>query len=171
MKFNIRDSKNREGPGDNIFSKDNVDIDGQIKLKINDKCAEIFTDELGYGTYEIEAILPIIMNKNIVFSPFLYEDDTHELDIEFSRWGSIFTPNCQFVIQPNNVRRFFSFKRNVKCKIDWQKDYVQFEVNGTKWLHKGQMPTKARFHINLWKLKDTKVPETEIIIKSFKFTK
>jgi len=47
---------------------------------------------------------PDQFDRNIVFSPFLYYNDSNEIDIEFSAWGDqspIF--NSQFVVQPGHI--------------------------------------------------------------------
>ena len=102
------------GPGPNNFSAstDNVWVDDEdrLHLKITHRdgtwyCAEVYRMEsLGYGTYTFYLSSYVdLLDKNVVGSPFLYQDDEHELDIEFSRWGVEEGPNAQFVVQPWDV--------------------------------------------------------------------
>jgi len=64
---------------------------------------------LGYGVYEftLEQRLDRLgeADPNVVLGLFLYRDDTHELDIEFARWGATATnaTNADYVNQPNTV--------------------------------------------------------------------
>jgi len=55
-------------------------------------CSEVtLNEEYGYGIYswEIEGDVHSLGNSDpfVVLGLFLYKDDSHELDIEFARWG------------------------------------------------------------------------------------
>ena len=100
------------GPGPNHFSTshDNVWVDGQgrLHLKITQRdgkwyCAEVYQmHPLGYGTFVFQFSSRVdLLNKNVIGSPFIYRDNSHELDVEFSRWGIQSGPNAQFVVQPH----------------------------------------------------------------------
>ncbi|MFO1430152.1 MAG: hypothetical protein U1F76_08440 [Candidatus Competibacteraceae bacterium] len=116
------------GPGPNNFSAspDNVWVDSQgyLHLKITHRnntwySAEVYLmRSLGYRKYIFYLASPVdTLDKNVVGSPFLFNDLTHELDIEFSRWGDDNTAchiplcNAQFVVQPydkpNHRERFY----------------------------------------------------------------
>src|SRR6266568_3108242 len=87
----------RRGPGPNYFSSspENVWVDsqGQLHLKITNRnnrwyCAEVSLEKpLGYGTYEFFVNGRFDqLDPHVVDGLFLYEDDAHEIDIEFGRW-------------------------------------------------------------------------------------
>ena len=89
MKLIIRDSdEKRQGPGNNIFSKNNVKIktineyNDCIEMQIDGSCAEVYYQQIPYGVYELKLLKPIFLPKGIIFAVFLYEDDKHEYDIE-----------------------------------------------------------------------------------------
>ena len=91
-------------PGPNRWSADNAWVDtlGRLHLRITRgadgvwRSAEVMLDtSLGFGTYEFKVDGRIDqLDRNIVFGMFQYPapstgpDFTHEIDIEFSRWGS-----------------------------------------------------------------------------------
>ncbi|HML21176.1 MAG TPA: hypothetical protein PKD09_05990 [Aggregatilinea sp.] len=97
---------------------------------------EMFTsDPVPYGDYcfYVDAALDGL-DAALVFGMFLYEDDAHELDIEFSLWGEPDAPNnAQFVVQRGDgksyAKRFamaFEGAYSTHC-IRWQPDSVVFE--------------------------------------------
>ncbi len=99
------------GPDSNHFSTNTenvwVDSQGRLHLKITTRdgrwyCAEVYSKTpLGYGTYRFLISSRVDqLDKNVVGSPFLYQDEENELDIEFSRWGVVGGPNTQFVVHP-----------------------------------------------------------------------
>ena len=82
------------GPGPSFFSnsEESVWVDDQghlhLKLRIIDNVwhsAQVtLPDALGYGTYQFQiASNPDLLNPNVVFGLFVYEDDFNEIDIEF----------------------------------------------------------------------------------------
>lgn len=154
----IRDTDGkREGPGNNIFSRRNVKIEGpegkeEIIIKATkNSCSEIFiSEELGFGVYSCDVDIPCLP-KGMVLGFFLYKDDENEADIEFSRWNKFFSRNCQFVVQPDVLCRFWNLKRSNQLKIRWEKDHVEFSVNNKKWIHYGSKKKDfGKLHINLW---------------------
>ncbi|HYT29055.1 MAG TPA: glycoside hydrolase family 16 protein [Ktedonobacteraceae bacterium] len=103
----------RRGPGPNYFSSspENVWVDsqGQLHLKITNRnnrwyCAEVSLEKpLGYGTYEFFVNGRFDqLDPHVVDGLFLYEDDAHEIDIEFGRWGKRSGENLQYVLQPGH---------------------------------------------------------------------
>ncbi len=130
------------------------------------------------------------LDKNIVAAVFLYKDDAHEMDIEFSRWNFDIHPNSQFVVQPespSNMRRFDmklsgSYTTHI---IDWQKEQIAFKsIYGhhldnpkkhfliDQWSYNNKQlidDKKFRIHINLWmvnNLPPTDKKEVELILSS-----
>lgn len=105
------------GPGPNLYSKDNVWVDTKGKLhlkirKVNDTwtCAEIYTQNtFGNGQYQfwIESRIDQL-DKNVVLGLFNYPcsnsdcepDYTHEMDIEFARWGNASANNLNYTVWP-----------------------------------------------------------------------
>lgn len=99
----VRDAASA-APGPNAWSSDNAWVDslGRLHLRITRgadgvwRCAEVMLDTaLGFGTYEFKVDGRIDqLDRNVVFGMFQYPqpstgpDFTHEIDIEFSRWGS-----------------------------------------------------------------------------------
>lgn len=167
MNYTIKEGDNL-GPGNNNWRKSNVIIRDEITLKReNNTSAEVDFDFKGYGKYSFECEVPNLP-KNVVFGIFLYADDQHEVDIEFSKWGFWFWPNCQFVIQPNEfksyINRFWTFKKKFKGYIDWQEDYIEFNLNNrTKRINR-KISKEMRFMINLWSIKED-YNQTEVKIK------
>ena len=130
------------------------------------------------------------LDKNIVAAVFLYKDDTHEMDIEFSKWGFDINPNSQFVVQPELHQNMHRFDMNLSGSytthiIDWQKEIIKFKsiyghhLNNPKnhflineWAYNNKQlidDQKYRIHINLWlvnNLPPTDKKEAELILSS-----
>jgi len=193
------------GPGPNHFSTspDNVWVDdqGRLHLKITQRdgkwyCAEVYQmHPLDYGTYIFQLSSRVdLLDKNVVGSPFIHRDDSHELDVEFSRWGVESGPNAQFVMQPyynpGNREQFAMSLSNEDSThiIQWMADLVFFQsAQGHhsdppadqvihQWDYTGKdIPGEGGdlVHINLW-LFDGLVPSdvktAEMVVKSFAFT-
>ena len=112
--WQVRDT-GRGGPGPNVWSPDQVKIDrrGQLVLTISPteqewRCGELNTTErLGFGTYTFEVVGPIgRLDPAIVVGLFTYPtrdvggNATHEIDIEFARWGNARYPSGNYTIWP-----------------------------------------------------------------------
>lgn len=90
-------------PGPNRWAAENAWVDdaGRLHLRITQgadgtwRCAEVRLDgALGLGSYEFKVVGAIDrLDRNVVFGLFQYPDPatgpdfTHEIDIEFARWG------------------------------------------------------------------------------------
>ncbi len=101
--WTVRDAASA-APGPNRWAPENAWVDdlGRLHLRINRgadgiwRCAEVMLDTpLGFGSYEFKVDGRIDQfDRNVVFGMFQYPsastgpDFTHEIDIEFSRWGS-----------------------------------------------------------------------------------
>ena len=81
-------------PGPNSWNNDegavSVDAQGRLHLKVTQRHGAWYSSEvylptsLGYGTYQFDIESPLNqVDTNIVVSPFLYQDDTHELTLNF----------------------------------------------------------------------------------------
>ncbi len=203
----IENSNNqRVSPGPNYWtnSPQNVWVDqnGYLHLKITYSngrwyCAEVTcTQTFGYGTYVFQlASRTDNFDKNIVLGLFAYKDDTHEVDVEFSRWGEEYYPNGWFTVQPRPYiegknQRSFNFQLYGDYSthyFTWNKNSIYFESFGGHY-PLGTQPADniiksftsntrvsavgVKAHINLW-LYQGQAPSdgqpVEVIIKSFKY--
>lgn len=205
--WEVRDSGGeRQGPGGNLFSasKDNVWVDkrGYLHLRLTKddstdpptwRCPEVTAAQAaGYGEYRFFIAGRLDkLDQNVIFSPFLYKDDTHEIDIEFSTWGKAGDPNnAQYVVQPyqappGHLHRFPVVMNGTYSThyFDWEEDTVSFgsvdghysakdQPNATQeYEYSGDDLPKTsdepRVHINIWLLKaqpPTDGHEVEIVI-------
>lgn len=120
------------GPGPNNWDSSSstvwIDSTGSLNLlvhKVAGKwyCAEVWLPTgLGHGTYEFFVKTRTdVIDKNLVNGFFLYQDDTHELDVEWSRWGNGSNPNNgDFGIQPST----FQYWHQDIASGNWQKDRI-----------------------------------------------
>ncbi len=158
-------------------------------------CAEVYTVlPTTYGMHRFYIASRVdSLDPNVVASVFLYKDDNHEIDIEFSKWGSSqFAPsNAQYVVQPEPYtignKHTFNIALNGDYSthyIDWQSSEIRFKsFHGhyleppnpfyqiQSWTYAGaKNPLVAELlyiHINLWLL-DPLNPsgrESELIVK------
>lgn len=189
------------GPGPNHFSDSAesvwVDEDAKLHLKIRQidglwHCAEVWTmAPAGWGNYLfwLESRVDLY-DPNVVAGLFLYQDDDHEIDIEFSRWGDPDYPCGSYTVQPyyhqGNNR---PFEMNLEGSwtshsFNWQPDYVDFQsLHGhyheapdagyviDTWRYSGEdNPSESEemiLHLNLWLmsgLAPTDVNEVELIV-------
>jgi len=136
------------GPGPNNWSDSSgsvwVDGTGSLNLRVRKisgkwNCAEVWLPAgLGRGTYEffIKTRTDII-DRNLVNGFFLYQDDTHELDVEWSRWGNASNPNNgDFGIQPST----FQYWSQAIVSGNWQKDRII-------WTASDGGPDQVRFQV------------------------
>jgi len=174
------------GPGPNLWSDSQesvwVDEKGRLHLKIrkiNGKwhCAEVYTTEFttfGEHRFLIEGDIQHL-DKNVVLGLFVYADDNHEIDIEFSKWGDYNPLDIgSFAVQPytieGNIDRFpvgLDSFRTTQI-IDWQDKYILFnsfqghmlellpqpEYFLNHWIYWGDSNPDSldnlRTHINFW---------------------
>jgi hypothetical protein len=190
------------GPGANHWSDSTesvwVDKEGlHLKIRKIDNvwhCAEV-TSVLPtrYGMHRFYVASRIdLLDKNVVASPFLYKDDSHEVDIEFSRWQKASGNNAQYVVQPynasGNIHRFETKLKRARSThyFDWEPGSIHFNsFRGhtaeprrkrfllQEWTYTGgdnpPQDDELRIHINLW-LVNGKPPsdgkEVEFVLKS-----
>mgnify|MGYP001562299283 CR=1 FL=1 len=172
--MNIRHTIKPSGPGNNIFLKQNVEVNNEITLRTRHdslistlgwSCSEV-SWPAKEGVYELELECPVFLPKGVVCGVFLYQDDNNEIDIEFGRWNKFFNKNCQFVKQGEKPIRFWNFKRNNKIIIYYKKDYVTLCLNNKIYgfNHNSKF---TDFIINLWIYGEP--AEVQVKIKNFKF--
>jgi hypothetical protein len=184
LDWEVRSETGGPGPNNWSDSADSVWVDatGQLHLRIRSAgettwyCSEIRSaSTTRHGMHRFYTASRIDnLDKNVVFSPFLYLDDHTEMDIEFSRWQSSSPPNAQFVVQPapytsSNRRQFtVSLEGDYSTHyIDWRPASVHFKsFHGhyeeppspdlliQDWTYTGGAnPSDSqglRVHINLW---------------------
>lgn len=186
------------GPGPNLWSDDlsnvRVDESGALRLALTRRggewyCAEVSLQRsLGYGRYVFTVSSRVdLLEPGVMGALFVYEDDAHEIDIEFTGAGE-----AQYVVQPHyergNLRGFDldlegDFTTHV---IDWSPNRIVFSsyhghyLNDpeegrliARWTYTGDNIPRAgeeRLHINLW-LRDGAAPSgpEEMVVSGFQF--
>ncbi|HSC79992.1 MAG TPA: carbohydrate-binding protein [Chitinolyticbacter sp.] len=108
------------GPGPNNWDENNawVDASGYLHLKIANRNGSWSSAEVqllnparvGFGTYQFQMLgRPDQLDRNTVFGFFTYPSSdvgpnaTHEIDIEFARWGNDSYPWLNYTVYPNEV--------------------------------------------------------------------
>ena len=199
------------GPGPNLWEEANVWLDpaGGLHLKIRQRdgrwsCAEVTTTQrLGFGRYRFQVEGPIDrLDDHVVLGLFNYPtadvgpDATHEIDIEFARWGIAGNPIGNYTVWPVDktlkpTSKTFGFSLpgvSSTHRFEWSPQRLQFrsfsgfqEADGiplAEWLYEpvdaakriAQKPMPV--HINLW-LFQGRPPrdgrEIEVVIRAFEF--
>ena len=194
-----------KGPGPNYFSdsENNVWLDsaGRLHLKVTYKNNKWYfakittTKSYGYNKYVFYLDSRVdLLDKNMVVGLFTYENDTSEIDIEFSKWGDDLNMNSQYAIQPGykdeNKERFdINYKKSLQTihSIDWKPSEIRFlslfqnddessSIPDTihSWKYTGKhIPThkNEKIKINFWLFRGnppTKNYNCEVIISDFK---
>lgn len=202
----------RGGPGPNAWDENNVWLDAStnLHLKISQRdgkwsCAEITMGKrLGFGRYQFQMTGRIDrFDDNVVLGLFNYPtgdvgpDATHEIDIEFARWGDAKNPMGNYTIWPverslkqvsksfpfdlaqDKTTHYFIWSTNqVQCRSmhghhdDDREEISQWVYSpkeSSKYISQQPMPV----HINLWLFKGLPPKdghEVEVIIQGFKYT-
>jgi hypothetical protein len=201
----------RGGPGPNLWDESNVALDdsGALRLKISHhgdqwSCAEVTLQKrLGFGQYEFQIKGAIDrLDDNVVLGLFNYPtrdvgpDATHEIDIEFARWGAAKNPMGNYTVWPvekglKQQSKSFPFTLEIgesTHRFTWNKSQILFQsLRGlrtddgeefSRWVF--SPPEAARsisqrpmpIHINFWLFKG--VPpkngqEIEVVVRKFAF--
>lgn len=161
-------------PGPNNWSNDPRDVftdtNGRLHLSVVNRNGVWYSSEvslpssLGYGTYEFDISSRVDqINPNLIAAPFLYQDDTHEIDIEYTRWSDPTAPNTWMTVQPSGSLNETNFTTNqgtnpVTARIEWTPDHITLSTmqNGialNSWTYSGAnnfAPGNERLHINFW---------------------
>jgi len=190
-------------PGPNYWS-DNmnnawVDTNGYLHLKITNVnntwyCPEIYSENyMSYGEYIFYIGSDLTkFDVNAVVGLFLYQDDNHEIDIEFSRWGNILNNPGWYSVQPvtNGTQASFQLSAGdtlTTHKIKWTYQNINFQSYAGNFLTKDSsnsvlddwtysglqnpVPDSTRLHINFWLIKGnapSDKQEMELIVKAVK---
>jgi hypothetical protein len=200
------------GPGPNSWDQNNawVDQNGDLHLALTQSgnqwyCSQVsMASRLGFGRYQFWVIGRIDkLDPNVVFGLFNYPtpdvgpDGTHEIDIEFAKWGNPPALIGNYTVWPartgfNRAFERFSVALNgdyTTHRFGWSSTSVTFQsLHGHRdddagqfaaWLYQpgdpadyiGNQPVPVQ--INLWLFKG-RAPENrqpvELIVRSFKFT-
>lgn len=187
------------GPGPNWWTDAASDVytdnNGALHLSIINRGGTWYSSEvylpnsLGYGTYTFTTNSNVdSFDPNVVLGLFMYQDDTHEIDTEYSRWGIEGGPNLGHSVQPagtkgNNYQYKVALDHTlpVTNEIDWQPSGVVFRTtqNGNlikEWSYSGAdnfVPGKEFADINFWLMKGLAPingQNVEAVISSFQFT-
>jgi hypothetical protein len=223
--WRVKDSGHgKAGPGPNYFNRSNaaVDAQGRLHLRISGRrgdggnsgagwaCAEVYAARaLGFGRYRwvLDTSLSAGfggvaadggMDPNVVLGLFLYKDDSHELDIEFSRWGRHYGENktADYAVQPWSPQLTTALHwveplhvAATYHQLDWSADAVMFEsgrlqADGTagaviqRWSFTnasripaadGMLP-RMNFWLSRGETNMTADARPEVVIRSFQFT-
>ena len=167
------------GPGPNNWSDDPssvwIDGTGQLHLRIRKVGATWYCAEVDsvrptrYGTHRFYLASRVdTINRNAVFSPFLYKDDTHEIDIEFSKWSRAAGLNTQYVLQPSatsgNRHQFTTALAGDYSThyYDWQASGIHFKsFNG----HYTE-PPDGSYLIQEWTYTGSDNPSATLLLKA-----
>ncbi len=202
----------RGGPGPNAWDGNNVWLDSNtnLHLRISQRdgtwsCAEItMKKRLGFGRYQFQTTSRLDrLDDNVVLGLFNYPtgdvgpDATHEIDIEFARWGDAKNPMGNYTVWPvekslKQATHSFAFTQaddETTHRFAWSRSQVQFRSlhghrdddrgESSHWVFSPKEPARTisqqpmPVHINLWLFKG-RTPkngrEVEVIIHDFKFT-
>jgi hypothetical protein len=201
----------RGGPGPNLWDEKNVwlDASGALHLKIAHQdgkwsCAEVtMRRRLGFGRYEFQIKGPVgKLDDNVVLGLFNYPtrevgpDATHEIDIEFSRWGKADNALGNYTVWPaekglKQQTRSFSFTlQTVQSthRFTWSRTQILFQsLRGLRnddadefgrWIFNPPEPARSisgqpmPVHINLWLFKGLEPKdgqEVEVVVQRFSF--
>lgn len=201
----------RGGPGPNTWDARNVWLDAatNLHLKIAQRegvwsCAEVTMQQrLGFGRYQFQTVGRLDrFDDNVVLGLFNYptrdvgSDATHEIDIEFARWGNARNPMGNFTVWPvesnsKQVSKSFAFALagdEATHRFTWSPSRILFlSANGhrdddsealatwtyspaepARWISQQPMPV----HLNLW-LFQGRPPkdgqEVEVVIREFQY--
>lgn len=202
------------GPGPNAWEAQNVWLDGQtnlhLKIACRDgqwSCAEVtMRDRLGFGRYEFQTVGRLDrLDDNVVLGLFNYPtrdvgpDATHEIDIEFARWGRATNPMGNFTVWPverarKQVSHSFPFVLPGEASVHrfvWRRDGIEFQSLAgppgkrnedrllAAWDYRPSEPERfisqqpMPVHLNLWLFRGRPPKdgrEVEVVIRDFRFT-
>lgn len=200
------------GPGPNTWDETNawLDASGHLHLKIRVRdgrwsCAEVtMQKKLGFGRYQFQVEGRIDQfDDHVVLGLFNYPtrevggDATHEIDIEFARWGNPKFPIGNYTVWPvekalKPTSHTFSFQlagSGSTHRFDWSPGHIDYRsFQGVpedeakeiaRWSFVPEDPPQRiaqrpmPVHLNLWLFqghppKDGK--EVEVVIRDFRFT-
>jgi len=116
--WTVKHAPNRDepkGPGENIWSSQNVWVDDQDKLHLRITrqpdgrylCAELRTEKAyQYGTYTWKVSTDLSsLPKDVIFGLFQYggTDYINEIDFEFTRWNNASSHWCNYTVYRSQI--------------------------------------------------------------------
>lgn len=171
-----------------------TDATGALHLRVSERNGQWYSSEvtlpqkLGYGTYEFQITSRVdLTDRNLVASPFIYQDDEHEIDIEYTKWKSDDPYNVYNSVHPVRIPGAHTkFNMNMQpgsplvARIIWEPTGITLQnlQNGVmlnSWRYEGQNnvdPSLGLLHINHWMIDATPPSDGQahdFVIKSFKF--
>jgi hypothetical protein len=159
------------------------------------QCGEVsLAESLGYGNYSWTVSSSLqSFHESVVLGLFIYEDDAHEIDAEFSRWGnsSWAATNADFAVQPssrsNGNALFYTVPSSatpLEVSFLWSPGSVLFEAHELgrggwhqSWSRTGPavpQPGSELVHMNLWLFRGQApagAAGAQVAISSFSFVK
>lgn len=199
-------------PGPNNWDQNNIWVDGNgyLHLRLTQRngkwyCCEVSTQShLGFGRYQFWLVGRVDkLDKNVVFGLFNYPtadvgpDTTHEIDIEFAKWGDLVTPIGNYTVWPTTTSvscdtKPFSFILNgdfsthcftwAPTSVFFQSQHGHCDDNSyqfASWSYHPRNPATyisqkpMPVHINLWCF-EGRAPsngqQVELVVRAFKFT-
>lgn len=198
--WDVRQSNGLEGPGPNTFSNStkNVWVDSKNKLHLRVhkdtatgkwSSAEVVTWQWwGPGKYTWVVESPgNKLDPNVTAGMYVYQDASHEIDVELAKWGNALDPNLvQYTVHPwqnaGNLVRYPSGPAGATTySFDWRSDSVAFKGVGpsgwlSSWLYSGADINGAwasPAHINLWQYEGRPPAggrDVELVFRSFSYT-
>jgi hypothetical protein len=202
----------RGGPGPNLWEENNVwlDASGALHLKIAHhdgkwSCAEVTMQKrLGFGRYEFQIQGAIDrLDDNVVLGLFNYPtrdvgpDATHEIDIEFSRWGDTKNSMGNYTVWPaekglKQQSKSFPFQLETgesTHRFTWNKNEILFQsLRGLRnddgdefrrWVFSPEVVAQRisrqpmPVHLNFWLFQGREPKnrqEVEVVLRRFSFT-
>lgn len=187
------------GPGGNNWGSTDQDVylDGENRLHMkvskhdNDLwySSEVYLKKsFGYGKYTFDFDSHIdTIDENLIVAPFLYQDDEHEIDIEYSYWSAPGSTNLHYTIQPPPYTEENHYNKNFVLEdgtsnhiIDWQPNKINFSTAQNNnildsWTYTGNknfIPGNELVHINFWQNKGlipVNATTSELIVGNFTF--
>lgn len=202
----------RVGPGPNVFSRNNVWVDNLGKLhlvirRVNNvwTCGEIYTQRVfGYGKYHfwVEGRVDRL-DQNVVLGLFQYPcvnancepSGTHEIDIEFAKFGNPAVPSLNYTLWPTTLNGPF-YTEGIPVSLPSSSTTHRFtrtassvvfqSLNGYRTNNLSQFATRTvrspqysisnlnmPVHINLWLFRGmppVNGQEVEVVINRFSYT-
>lgn len=209
--WEVRAAAGLRGPGPNLWDERNVwlDDEGGLHLKLAQRdgkwtCASVTSSKrFGFGRYsfKIEGAVDRL-DPQVVCGLFLYPtedvgpDATHEIDIEFARWGKTENPNGNYSVWPTQLPAPHISHR-FPVALDgaftthgwiWRADEIRFQsqhghrdddgATFAQWKFAPESPLKSisqkpmPMHFNLWLFRGgipTDGKEVEVVIRGFKY--
>src|SRR3989339_502003 len=155
---------------------------------LNFKNKIFLKNSLGYGKYSFDFDSHVdTLDENLIAAPFLYQDDDHEIDIEYSYWSLPGSSNLHYTIQPppyteeNHYNKNFVLENGSSSHIiDWQPNKISFSTIQNNnildsWTYSGEknfVPGSELVHINFWQNKGlipANATSSELIVGNFIF--